>query len=528
MSERATWSLRGRNPDILSCIASLSNDEVFTPPEFANRMLDTLAEAWAESTNGANIWADSSVTFLDPCTKSGVFLREITRRLTEGLASEIPDLQERVDHILTKQVFGIAITRLTALMARRSLYCSKHARGTHSIAKSFASDNGNIWFERTEHTWNNGRCSFCGASAGTLDRSSNLETHAYAFIHADDLPAAITEMFGVDMQFDVIIGNPPYQLQDAGHSASAVPIYHHFVEQAIELEPRYVVMVTPSRWFIGGKGLDDFRRQMLADRRIRHLVDYVVDKDAFPNINVNGGVSYFLWDRDTQGMCELKTFEKGAHIPEVSNRFLDEYDVLIRREPAVSILRKVQSKGYKSFAERVSARKPFGLPTNFHGRENRSAVDSVKLHGSGAVSWVSKREIVVNRDWIDKWKVLVGRATDGNENYPLPIWDQRGPFVAAPNEACTETYLVASLVSSEKEAKEVIAYMRTKFFRFLVSLRKITQDNKADVFGFVPDMPADQVWTDDELRHRFSLQEHEWNFIDAFIREMEWSDEAPR
>ena len=153
MNDQASFTLRGRNPDVLTCIANLSNDEVFTPPEFANRMLDTLAEAWAEANDGADIWADSSVRFLDPFTKSGVFLREITSRLTKGLAAEIPDLQKRVDHILTQQVFGIGTTQLTSLLARRSLYCSKHANGAHSIARSFDSDEGNIWFERMEHTW---------------------------------------------------------------------------------------------------------------------------------------------------------------------------------------------------------------------------------------------------------------------------------------------------------------------------------------------------------------------------------------
>ena len=135
VTEQASFSLRGRNPDVLTCIANLSNDEVFTPPEFANRMLDTLAEAWAASHNGANIWADKTVKFLDPFTKSGVFLREITTRLTKGLEKEIPELEKRVNHILTRQVFGIGITHLTSLLARRSVYCSKHANGQHSIAK---------------------------------------------------------------------------------------------------------------------------------------------------------------------------------------------------------------------------------------------------------------------------------------------------------------------------------------------------------------------------------------------------------
>src|SRR5262249_19785786 len=170
MTTQASFTLRGRNPDVLTCIANLSNDEVFTPPEFANRMLDTLASAWAADNDGTNIWADKTVRFLDPCTKTGVFLREITKRLNKGLEAEFPDLRDRIDHIVTKQVFGIGITQLTSLLARRSVYCSKQAKGKYSIAKSFATDDGNIWFKRTEHTWKAGKCRYCGASKGKLDR----------------------------------------------------------------------------------------------------------------------------------------------------------------------------------------------------------------------------------------------------------------------------------------------------------------------------------------------------------------------
>jgi site-specific DNA-methyltransferase (adenine-specific) len=202
----------GAQSRCLTCIANLSNDEVFTPPEFANRMLDTLAEAWAARNGGANIWADSTVTFLDPCTKSGVFLREITTRLIAGLADEIPDLQTRVDHILTRQVFGIGITNLTSLLARRSLYCSKHANGEHSVAQGLSRRGGNVWFERTEHSWVRTRnASIAAHHARSLTGAPELENHAYAFIHTHDIKARVGELFGADMQFDVIIGNPPYQ-----------------------------------------------------------------------------------------------------------------------------------------------------------------------------------------------------------------------------------------------------------------------------------------------------------------------------
>jgi len=341
---RAAFALRGRNPDVLTCIANLSNDEVFTPPEFANRMLDTLTEAWAAHNGGANIWADPSVRFLDPCTKSGVFLREITSRLTKGLEAEIPDLQQRVDHILTKQVFGIGITYLTSLLARRSLYCSKHAKGEHSIARSFANDTGNIWFERTEHTWVKDNCRYCGASKTILDRGADLETHAYAFIHTDDIRARIAELFGGNMQFDVIIGNPPYQLDDGGHGASAIPIYNRFVQQAIALRPRMLTMVTPSRWLFGGRGLDEFRKTMLSDNRVRVLVDYPDSRHVFASVDVAGGVCYFLWARDSPGPCRVVENETGMQ-PSVSVRPLleDGAEVFIRSNRALPILRKVMA-----------------------------------------------------------------------------------------------------------------------------------------------------------------------------------------
>ena len=267
MSDQASFTLRSRNPDVLTCIANLSNDEVFTPPEFANRMLDTVAEAWAANNGGANIWADKSVKFLDPCTKSGVFLREITSRLTEGLAKEIPNLEERVNHILTKQVFGIGITKITSLLARRSLYCSKHATGKHSVAKSFASVDGNIWFQRTEHIWVGDSCKFCGAARSIFDRVQGQETHAYALIHTNNIKIRLAEIFGKNMQFDVIIGNPPYQLNTDGFGVQARPIYQQFVEQAKALNPRFLSMVIPARWFAGGMGLDEFREAMLNDNR---------------------------------------------------------------------------------------------------------------------------------------------------------------------------------------------------------------------------------------------------------------------
>ncbi|HUI66219.1 MAG TPA: Eco57I restriction-modification methylase domain-containing protein, partial [Bacteroidota bacterium] len=435
MTGQALFTLRGRNPDVLTCIANLSNDEVFTPPEFANRMLDTFAEAWAADNNGANIWSDSSVKFLDPCTKSGVFLREITSRLNEGLSDEIPNLEDRVNHILTKQVFGIGITSLTSLLARRSVYCSKHAKGKHSIAKSFRSDAGNIWFERTEHTWLNGNCKYCGASRKALDRGEELETHAYTFIHTDNIKTRVVELFGGNMQFDVIIGNPPYQLNDGGYGTSAAPIYQMFVAQAKALEPRYLSLVIPARWFAGGKGLDEFRESMLTDNRLRSIDDFLSAADVFPGVGLKGGVCYFLWDRDNPGLCRVATHFKDWPVSTATRPLLEEgADVFIRFNEGLSILKKVittesgQSASLwlpenKRFDQLVSSRKPFGLETTFKGKETKRTGD-VLVYQNGGTGYIAKKSISVGSELINKWKLFAGYAAPGTGNkdtYPHRI-----------------------------------------------------------------------------------------------------------
>jgi site-specific DNA-methyltransferase (adenine-specific) len=518
MSGKASFALRGRNPDVLSCIANLSNDEVFTPPEFANRMLDTLAAAWAADHAGADLWADSSVRFLDPCTKSGVFLREITRRLTDGLASEMPDLEARVDHIMTRQVFGIGITQITSLLARRSVYCSKRADGEHSVARSFTDPSGNIWFERIEHTWDDGRCSYCGASRSALDRGEDLETHAYAFIHADDIRARINDLFGDDMQFDVIIGNPPYQLQDGGHGTSAAPIYQLFVEKAFDLDPRYAVFVTPSRWMAGGKGLDAYRERMLSDKRLRRIVDFPKLYEGFPGVKIRGGISYFLWDREYDGPCTVQTIWDGEPTGPAVARHLDAYDILVRRNEAVPILEKVRAKGEPTLDARVSSSKPFGLRTYFHGKPKPTGLDDpVKLFGSQKVSWVERAAIETNPEWIDRWKVLM-TAVQGT-SAAVETKFLRPPIIAEPGTACTETYLVAGHFETENEASNYALYLRTRFLRFLVSLRKHTQHATSGVYAFVPDLPLDQPWTDEKLYERYGLTDDEIAFIESRVAE---------
>lgn len=533
MNEQVSFTLRGRNPDVLTCIANLSNDEVFTPPELAGRMLDRVAEAWAADHGGANLWADATVRFLDPFTKSGVFLREITTRLTEGLAQQMPNLPERVNHILTKQVFGIGITQITSLLARRSVYCSKYANGAHSIARSFDNDSGNIWFERTEHTWAKGKCTFCGASQAAMDRGAALETHAYTFIHTGNIKTRMAELFGEDMQFDVIIGNPPYQLNDGGFGTSAAPIYQLFVEQAKALEPRYLSMVIPARWFAGGKGLDEFRETMLADDRLRSIADYLSAADVFPGVGLKGGVCYFLWNRDHPGLCDVSTHFKDWPVSTATRPLMENgADIFIRFNEGLSILKKVVSietgqseslllPGERRFDRLVSSRKPFALETTFKGKKTKHA-DDVLIYQNGGTGYVARNAVPSGIELIDKWKIYVGRAAPGTGNrdsYPHRILST--PFIGEPGSISSETYLCIGPFDTKFEAESALSYLTCRLTRLLILLHKPSQDTTRKVYTFVPTQDWTKKWTDEDLYAKYGITPSEIDFIEKVVRPMD-------
>jgi hypothetical protein len=513
--------MNGHNPDILTCLANLSADEVFTPPKLAAAMLDILPQ---------DLFRRPDTTFLDPVCKSGVFLREIARRLNEGLKDQMPDEQARINHIFTKQVFGLATSELTSLLSRRSVYCSKKADGKFSIATAFTKPDGNIRLPKAAHTWNaSGKCESCGANQGEYERDESLETYAYPFIHS----IGPTEVSNV--KFDVIIGNPPYQLDTGGTGGSgrqATPIYQLFVQQAKKLEPRFLTMIIPSRWFAGGMGLDEFRESMLADDRLRSIDDYLSASDVFPGIGLKGGVSYFLWDRDNRGPCRVTTRFKDWPVSIATRSLLEEgADVFIRFNEGLSILKKVvavetgsdeslELPEARKFIKLVSSIGAFGLDTTFRGKETKSGND-LKVYRNGGVGYVARSEIEKERTVFDKWKVFIGAAGPGTGNkdtYPHRIIST--PFIGEPGSISSWTYMYIGPFDSKTEAESVLSYLSCRLTRLLILLHKPSQHTTRKVYSFVPLQDFDQTWSDEKLYKKYSLNKDEIGFIEKIVRPM--------
>lgn len=518
------------NPDVLNCIANLSNDEVFTPPQLVNEMLDLLPQ---------ELFSNPQARFLDPFTKSGVFLREIVKRLDVGLAGIIPDRQERILHIMHNQIFGIALTELTSLLARRTVYCSKYANSEHSIGR-FKTKEGYILYTPMQHSWQNGRCQYCGASKEVFDRGDAAETYAYNFIHTN-----YPEKFFPNMTFDVIIGNPPYQLNKAtensteSNSAFASAIYPFFIEQALKLKPTYLCMITPSRWMTKtGQGISDaWVTRMLKCNHFVEIHDFLDASDCFAGVEIKGGVNYFLYQESYTGKCKYI-----LHSDEDESLRVDYLDslgagVVIRDAKAMEILDKIiQKEGeyYKksSFEGLVSPQHFFDkdgqLGTRWNNySHNKDSTHPIKYYlnkriEESGVAWVKLTDIPKNTSTIPLHKVYIPEAGgSGNDDIILGI-----PFYGEPNSICSQTYIVIGYNPKEhnftkEQCLNIISYIKTRLFRYLVSIKKKTQHAPSSVYQFVPLQDFSEPWTDEKLYKKYNLLEEEIAFIESMIRSME-------
>lgn len=501
------------NPDIISCLANLSSDEVFTPPNIANKMLDLLPN---------ELWSNPNAKFLDPACKSGVFLREIAKRLIKGLEDKIPNLQDRIDHIFHEQLYGIAITELTSLLSRRSVYCTKYANSFYSVSK-FDNVSGNIHFQNPNHVFKNSRCIFCGASEKVFGKSrgANLESHAYEFIHT----TKPEEIF--HMKFDVIIGNPPYQLDDGGNAASASPLYHYFVLQAMKLKPKYLSMIIPARWYAGGKGLDEFRDTILASSHLKNLVDFPNSADCFPGVNVAGGVCYFLWERDYLGKCQISN-EKRGQIVSTSERSLSEFPFLVRDNIAAVMIRKIMTKHEDSMVKMVKPRNYFGISTTAACKITPSKGDYCVQTSKGTF-YLSKNMISDKEEIANKYKVVLTYAMSGgnkptsDETYMIIPSTMR---ISNPGEVCSETYLIVGGFNTKSEAENLLSYMSTKFFRYFLLQALTSIHITRNKFCFVPIQDFSKSWTDEELYSKYSFSKEDISIIESLIKTMRFSASA--
>jgi site-specific DNA-methyltransferase (adenine-specific) len=527
---------QGRQPDILECLANLSSDEVFTPPEIANQMLDLLPE---------EVWSNPDLKWLDPACKTGVFLREAAKRLMVGLKDAIPDEVERREHIFKNMLHGFAITELTALVSRRTLYYSKDAHGDHAIIH-FDNPDGNILYERREHTWKvkgaSHKCKQCGAPesiehknhtwAGkekprycelcgeqedvseNPEKCKGMENHAYRFIHLTEKEK--------QMKFDVIIGNPPYQI-DAKDGNRTIPLYNLFFDTAKKLKPEYIAFLIPSRWLAGGLGLTKFRKEMLADTRIRTMVNFPNAEEVFPGVgkSIKGGVQYLIWQRDDSGDC-LVEIRRGNKVVESSLRNLGEFDVFVQDGRALPILKKVLTHQEPSITDILAADKEFGISSNYSEYSMSKVSGSIPLYlrkdHQRLKAWIKRSTVSKSVHLINYWKVLVPEAgSDGGQKLPDVVLGES--LIAAPPSACTQTYLFFFVVS-EDEAKSVNSYLRTRFFRFLVSLRKITQHATRSTYLWVPIQKWDKEWTDEELYKKYRITKSEQKYIESCVEEV--------
>lgn len=518
--------------DILNMLNSISNFEVFTPYDVALNMVNLIP---------IEVFKDPSSRFLDPAVKSGIFLREIVYKLVEHLPNikhndsitgktyDLSDPKQRVSHILRNMVYGIAISELTSYVSRRTLYGVMEAnadKATEYLDSKIKA--GVLKIDRSEEDHLDFNNFFDHTIFNTPDRVgyeregnifypndettiANEDTH-HPFINDTD-HKFINLIKDGKMKFDVIIGNPPYQVNTNKNGAQARPIYNTFVEKALSLNPDYLTMIIPARWFSGGMGLNSFRDFMINQDKIREIVYFKNSNDCFNGVQIKGGICYFLYDKKHSGLCSFNDGE--INIKRKLNQFKD---VLISDNKSISIINKIGN--VNNLSELFSSISPFGLPTNFNGGdENKNNFFDIKIYGTRKIFYINESEIKKQHKSFNKFKVLLPQASDGSGVYPISVLGK--PILANPKEVCTATYIVSGFFNNKTEAENYITYIKSKFVRYLISLLKNTQHLSKSKVCLVPIQDFNEEWTDEKLYKKYNLTEEEINHIEESIRPME-------
>ena len=511
----------GEKEQVKSRQRVVERGEVFTAEREVNDMLDMVAQECRR--------IDSR--FLEPACGDGNFLAEILRRKLGAAGKkydESPSDYEKNAVLAASSIYGVDIMLDNIIRCRQRMLeiwneeykavcgneCGRKTQDDvkHIFEKNIVCGNA-LSLMRADENGCDTKLPIV-FSEWTAVSPAGLRQKDYVFSEIL-MDGAVGDENVSGLKFDVIISNPPYQMNDGGAQASAKPLYHKFIQQAKKLNPRYLTMIVPSRWFAGGKGLDSFRNEMLHDTRICRLHDYPDASDCFPGVEIKGGVCYFLWDRDYCGECEVLTHSKGRIVSSMKRPLLEkDHGIFVRDNKAVEILKKVQKFGEDSFALVVSARKPFAFPTNFKDfYECRKNDSDLKIYANHSEGYIERKRVEKNQDWIARWKVLVPEAIGSGDTKT----DRVNPILAGPGEICTETYLVVGPCESKTEAENMIAYIQTRFFHFMLGLKKITQHTTSKVYEFVPQQDFSIRWTDKLLYEKYGLTDKEAEYVEALV-----------
>ena len=542
LKEQEGISMAGYNEDtdILETLSSLNNHEVFTPPTVARQMLDLLP---------SEVWKNPYLKFLDPCAKTGVFLREIMVRLNDNLprknefgedyycdGNNLNNPMERLYHIRRNMLYAIATSNLTAQITRRVLYGVTVANSDKDKACGFKGLNdtynykmwndygklrqrdGNVFYghNNPQHDFDlKGKCKICRMSREASEEDT--ESYAYPFIHGK-VSTNIQKIRSGDMRFDVIIGNPPYQISDGGgNGSSAIPLYHKFIELALSIKPMYISMITPSRWVNGGKGLDKFRKTMFSNKHLVSLQHYTKSRDLFPSVDIEGGVSFFLIDR-SKNTNLLETLTIDGNNEDIFN--IDKTSpFIIMNRIGVSVFEKVSVIESSFLSTCVLARNPFGISSNSkHITDNDNSNTLIEVATKRfKIKYINKKYIIKHQELIGKYNVVLSKLNGAANNNGRVIGN---PEILGNGQCCTDTYLVLKSYDNLDLCLKFVSFVKTKFFRFMVSLKKTTNISSRKSFCYTPDICLSEEWTDEKLYAKYNLTQEEINYIESTIKEM--------